>query len=505
MKNNGRILWNAIAVFRTIPRARYSFWKNGWISSVFTERTDEISSTWQESITRNVSWLGTDRGRTWKGDILDPNLENLEKIGCIKCLSSKSQRERDTNQTKNDESIFLAVDGTTKFSWRKYKFREPTLRREPTVRSEHLSGDIEGKSGVSQPAQPTDDAEVLVDLGSIQSDFIYRHHNKPRFQLLYAPKEEHSLLHWNILMLQVYSNWSACVTRFKQAFVRFLVRFLKIHSTERKKPPQGQMWYWWRQTKMQKTDRSCMYGQKYVRKMLKTQRIEKTRMGKKDKPKLATLENWKELTLRIQMKHPVSRKRCKTMAMKYYGISRIYETMSRIFAVKETWGSHCKWRIYFNDILQLSRKFFPIQRAMRIPDAQAAVDKGCKKLQTIPAWNWGKSKKKNILEAWRDKRRSQLCLIDWHMPPQKCRVTTKITNILSESCTARLRPRWLQQKMNVIARLSRCDGQAADAVSTHSRKSLIRTWRSKNSDLEICSCFVNDGDFCCQYMWMKSK
>ena len=57
------------------------------------------------------------------------------------------------------------------------------------MRNEDLSGQIQGESGGSQPAEPTDDADSRGDFWSIRGDFIYRHHNEPRVQL-YVPKEE---------------------------------------------------------------------------------------------------------------------------------------------------------------------------------------------------------------------------------------------------------------------------------------------------------------------------
>ena len=41
----------------------------------------------------------------------------------------------------------------------------------------------------------------------------------------------------------------------------------------------------------------------------------------------------------------------------------------------------------------LVHKFIPMPQAMKIPTAQAAVDKEWKKLETIPAWQLEKSKK----------------------------------------------------------------------------------------------------------------
>ena len=71
-----------------------------------------------------------------------------------------------------------------KLSARDYEFRVPTLSRGPTVRGEDLSGEIQGESGESQPAEPRDDAEARADFWSI----IYRHHNDLRVHF-YVPKE----------------------------------------------------------------------------------------------------------------------------------------------------------------------------------------------------------------------------------------------------------------------------------------------------------------------------
>ena len=80
-------------------------------------------------------------------------------------------------------------DCTAKLSVMDYEFREPTRRREPTVTSEDLSGELQGEPGNSQPAEPTDEAEARADFWSIQGDFFYRHHTEPRVQLC-VPKEE---------------------------------------------------------------------------------------------------------------------------------------------------------------------------------------------------------------------------------------------------------------------------------------------------------------------------
>ena len=94
---------------------------------------------------------------------------------------------------KGDEFIFPVADGTAKLPGKDHEFREPTLRRERTVRSEDFRGELQGELGESQPTESTDDAEARADFWSIQGDFIYRHHNEPRVQL-HVPKEETFLI-----------------------------------------------------------------------------------------------------------------------------------------------------------------------------------------------------------------------------------------------------------------------------------------------------------------------
>ena len=117
-------------------------------------------------------------------------MEDLEKVGRIRNLSSKNQRERSIDITyKGDEFIFPVADGTAKLPGRDYDFREPTLRREQTVRSEDFSRELQGEPGESQPTESTDDVEARADFWSIEGDFIYLHHNEPQVQL-YVPKVE---------------------------------------------------------------------------------------------------------------------------------------------------------------------------------------------------------------------------------------------------------------------------------------------------------------------------
>ena len=103
-------------------------------------------------------------------------------------FSSQNQRERSIDVTKGRRIHFPAADGTAKLSGRDYEFREPTQRREQTVRSEDPSGELQGETGEHQPTESKGDAEARADFWSIQGDFIC-HHNELRVEL-YVPKEE---------------------------------------------------------------------------------------------------------------------------------------------------------------------------------------------------------------------------------------------------------------------------------------------------------------------------
>ena len=138
------------------------------------------SSKWQESITRNLSGYELIAERIWKGDVLIADLEDLAKLDASKFYLRRINAKAVLIRQKDYEFIFPVADGTAKSSGRDYEFREPTLRWEPTVRSEDLSGEMQGEPEGFQPAESTDDAEARADFRSTQGDFIHRHHNESR-------------------------------------------------------------------------------------------------------------------------------------------------------------------------------------------------------------------------------------------------------------------------------------------------------------------------------------
>ena len=197
----------------------------------------------------------------------------------------------------------------------------------------------------------------------------------------------------------------------------------------------------------------------------------------KESPKLCTVEQWNPTNLQDREQNRCSPKLTKTT-------------------------------LQAKDILRRLTKFwftnlFPPQ-AMKIPDAKAAVDKEQKKLETNPAWDFGKvkSKKEVILEAQRGKT-SPLCCIDGHTSPQKTRSWNhSYSSMKAEWCSggdsvkddsgayavfpeqgSSASQMSAAKIMDVIARLPGCHWQAADAVSAYTQVKL--------EDAPNCSEFPN--------------
>ena len=168
---------NAIrkTIWRTILRANNTCWSNGWISSVFTERSVDNSSIWHESSTWNRSWLWTDRGVNLERRYLDSRPGRFGKFGCIRCLSSKNQSKGSIDQSKR-WGIHIS----------NRRWYSKIVRRRPRIPRNHSKAGTTCKEWRSQwrtsrklgevfnRQKPTDDAEAHADFWSIQADFIYR-------------------------------------------------------------------------------------------------------------------------------------------------------------------------------------------------------------------------------------------------------------------------------------------------------------------------------------------
>ena len=151
----------------------------------------------------------------------------------------------------------------------------------------------------------------------------------------------------------------------------------------------------------------------------------------------------------------------------------------------------------------LVHKFILMPQAMKIPAAKAAVDKEWEKLEKISAWDLTKvrSQKEVIDEA----RTSDAKV---HFDLKNAELEAKHQKQQRSSCT----PRWYSKKkndsgshtvfferglsasqmtaakvMDIISRLSGCDGQAADAVFVQTQvkmKDVHKNWKFPNRNVQ---------------------
>ena len=114
------------------------------------------------------------------------NLEDLEKKDASGIWKNGRINAKEVLiSPKRDDFTFPVADGTAKLPGRDYEHREPTLRRERTVRSEDFNRELQSlnRQNLQTKLKPS------ADFWSTQGDFIYRHHHELRVQL-YVPKDD---------------------------------------------------------------------------------------------------------------------------------------------------------------------------------------------------------------------------------------------------------------------------------------------------------------------------
>ena len=108
------------------------------------------------------------------------DIEEMENLNASEIHPRKLDAKEVLTPQSGEHLKFPVEDGTANLSGKDHEFREPTQKREQTVKSEDLSGELQGKPREPQPTESKDDAEARADFWSIQGDFIHRHHKEPR-------------------------------------------------------------------------------------------------------------------------------------------------------------------------------------------------------------------------------------------------------------------------------------------------------------------------------------
>ena len=123
----------------------------------------------------------------------------------------------------------------------------------------------------------------------------------------------------------------------------------------------------------------------------------------------------------------VIRKKCAERCM-HRRSSRIYEKAPGEDSTARSWRSHC-WEGFISPShYNLVQKFISMRRAMKIPDAHAAVDKEWEKLEKLPAWLVTKVRSKVRGHSGSTKIAKNIPFLygDGHLPLHKLGVGTEI-------------------------------------------------------------------------------
>ena len=209
---------------------------------------------------------------------------------------------------QGDEFKFPFADGTATLSGRGYEFREPIQRREQTVRSEDVSGELQSESEEPQSTEPSDDAEARKNFWSIDSTWL---HSSPKetfpIPLKYIDvtrstdtdldvKQEKRLDdYWNVYLNRSLSaSWKS---------------FTKFTLLKKKNHPNffcglGGDWQ-----KFERLPDLIMCGLKYGPRLERPLRIEKNKNRQLKNPNSVMPGNWEEFTSLSQMRKNIRRQR----------------------------------------------------------------------------------------------------------------------------------------------------------------------------------------------------
>ena len=130
-------------------------------------------------------------GRTWKGDVLVADREELETMDASEIYSKRLNAKEVIFPKEN--GIFSNRRWRNQTSWRRSRpenIHLDTASTNSRKRSRRFSLRIRRVSSTTSRLIP-DAGEAINDFWSMSGNFIYRHHVEPRVKL-YSPREESS-------------------------------------------------------------------------------------------------------------------------------------------------------------------------------------------------------------------------------------------------------------------------------------------------------------------------
>ena len=136
-------------------------------TSAISSRDQSVPAIWKESFPGIFFGYALIAVEFWKGDILKADIEELLRVEASDIYPRRLNAKEVLTTPKDGEFVLLVADGSATLSGRDYEFQEPTLRREPTVRSDNFSGKSQGDREEFQLEETNDDAETQKDFWSI--------------------------------------------------------------------------------------------------------------------------------------------------------------------------------------------------------------------------------------------------------------------------------------------------------------------------------------------------
>ena len=448
-------------------------------------------------------------------------------------IYSKRLNAKEVIFPKQGEFILPIADGRIKLSGGDQELRTPTLIREHPIRGESQR-DFLGESEGSPPSPPQDSlpdaSEAINDFWSMSGNFIYHHHVEPRVKL-YSPREESYPIPLKYIDVsrttqtnldvkqekRIDDYWNIDGSRDLSDSWTGFTQFTLLEE-------DGYMWSGGRLTKRQVTSRPDHLRPEPWIKLRRNAKLKEKQKWSNEKPKLDNAgrlrgiysidpedKEFKETIRNARRKLETSMAPampCTTCKKNKNGETRskIGDIKSKLACILEA-SESTRLRMeeslpnYHEDHIagkgdnslqhyNLVNKFIPMLQAMKIPAANAAVDKEWEKLEKISAWNLTKvrSKKEVIdeartsgaavhfaslmdichlknaeLEAKHQKYKGRVVLRGDIVKDDSgsYAVITEQGSSASQMTAAKI--------MDIISRRPGCDGQAADAVSAYTQ------------------------------------
>ena len=299
------------------------------------------------------------------------------------------------------------------------------------------SGKPDASSPLFEDPSP-DDNEARNNFWSISGDYIYRHHVDPRVKLYVSRKEPFPIPPRYIWRDQSKKYDISCGSwashrrlleyRKKPRLIRCVDRIHTIHNIWRK----TSKWVWGAVDEETNDIETWLLVTRDMERHVRNSATKrKNKSGLSRNRSLTTLEDYvvftsliKETTKNARTKREIPMSTampCKIRWRTWKETCRIPDAPKTKYACTVEAGGSTRKRLErtlhrdhehhiagkgINSLnhYTLVHKFFPMPKAVKIPDAKAALDKECEKLETIPdSWRKSKSKKKLMRQGKRAK------------------------------------------------------------------------------------------------------